>query len=77
MRGTEIRRWLPVDGDFSSFKHSGIVEYEAFYSSPRIAFAPGDQFVTANRLFAIPFLSHNGIADRIALSITILSAGGG
>lgn len=62
--------------DISYYRHVGTNKYEAWYTSPTTGTALTTGALTANRLYATPFICPTAITiDRIGLNVTTLLAG--
>jgi hypothetical protein len=62
--------------DIHNFRKVGVTNFEAWYTSPSTGTALTATAVTANRLYAIPFLCPKAITlDQIAFNVTTLLAG--
>jgi hypothetical protein len=62
--------------DMTYWRKVGTTNYEAWYTSPTTGTALTTGVVTANRLYAIPFVTPKGITvDRIGINVTTLVVG--
>jgi len=62
--------------DLSNWRKVGTTTYESWYTTPSNGLILTAAAVTANRLYAFPFLTPKGITlDRIAFNVTTLLAG--
>jgi len=68
---------VPEQGvDLSYYRHYGTTQYEAWYTSPKVGTALAGSALTANRLYAMPFVCPKGITiDRIGVYVSTLLAG--
>lgn len=63
-----------VGTDLSYYRHYGTSTYEAWYTSPKAGTALAGTALTANRLYAMPFVVPKGITiDQIAVYVSTLS----
>jgi len=62
--------------DVHYFRHAGLTTYETWFTSPKAGTALAGSALTANRLYAMPFVCPKGCtADQIAVYVSTLLAG--
>ena len=65
-----------IEPDISYTRHTGIGSYTVYYASTTTSATLGGAALTADRLYAVPFIVPKAItADRIAVGVTIADAG--
>ena len=64
----------PGSTDLSYYRKVGVTNYEAWYTSPRAGKALSGSALTANRIYAMPFICPKAITlDRIGVYVSTLS----